>query len=157
MQIWPPLYFVQQRQHKVLSTSNACPFWALYNWPRFYSFKKEQMNNHTTEYYTLYIPTDISQLFKWNLGTSVVLFAASCDVRVAVTKSRTVHGKSFDYQWFKVNISEALVSTKHHSHAQNDIWVVPTASSPALLLLSNWSVAGMSDEPVFGLTTETGC
>lgn len=49
------------------------------------------------------------------------------------------------------------MSAKHNNPAQNDISAVPSASSPALLLLSNWSVAGVSDEPVFGLTTETGC
>lgn len=54
-------------------------------------------------------------------------------------------------------ISDPLTSPNHHHHTPTrcDISIVPLLSCP--LLLSNWSVAGMSDEPVFGLTTGTGC
>lgn len=50
-------------------------------------------------------------------------------------------------------ISDTLTSPDHHHTSScSDISIVPPP-----LLLSNWSVAGMSDEPVFGLTTGTGC
>lgn len=52
-------------------------------------------------------------------------------------------------------ISDTHTSTNRNTPTHSDISIVPLLTSP--LLLSNWSVAGMSDEPVFGLTTGTGC
>ncbi len=56
-------------------------------------------------------------------------------------------------------VSDTLTSPNHHHHhtpTHSDISIVPLPSC-APPLLSKWSVAGMSDEPVFGLTTGTGC
>lgn len=103
----------------------------------------------------LFKPKTFQRRYKEQLSC---LAAASCSLQLVCIISFFYNESLFYSKENKQSLTTSticglLTSTATMSPPCCDTPIVPPPPPP----LSNWSVAGMSDEPVFGLTTEMGC